>query len=243
LNKKTATTGINIKGIREGLLMTTNGVRTLPDLLEQLTAELTAKEGFLQGSRVALQVGIRPLHKKDLQQLQKLFQQHSLELWAVLSDDKATRAAARELAIGTRLSGSGTDLEGNTLPDHAAPQAHEDEGPYPTGLVLRETLRSGRSVQHEGDVIVIGDVNPGAEIIAAGDVIVWGRLRGLVHAGAMGDERAVICALDLSPTQLRIAAKIAISPPEKRRNPAPEQAAIRDNQIVAERWQHAGGRS
>jgi septum site-determining protein MinC len=242
LVKNRTKTGINIKGIREGLLMTTNGIRSLPKLLELLTAELAAKAQFLEGSRVALQVGVRPLHKQDLQQLQKLFQQHSLELWAVLSDDKATRAAARELAIGTRLSGSETDLDGNVRPEHAAPPPAQNNGPYPTGLVLRETLRSGRSVQHEGDVIVIGDVNPGAEIIAGGDVIVWGRLRGLVHAGAMGDEQAVICALDLSPTQLRIATKIAISPAEKRRNPVPEQAAIRDKEIVAERWQHAQGR-
>ncbi|HLV36917.1 MAG TPA: septum site-determining protein MinC, partial [Spirillospora sp.] len=78
--------------------------------------------------------------------------------------------------------------------------------------------------------------NPGAEVIATGDVIVWGRLRGNVHAGAEGDEDAVVCALDMTPTQLRIAGYIVTSPPEKRHNPRPEVARVRDGQIVVEAW-------
>jgi septum site-determining protein MinC len=108
------------------------------------------------------------------------------------------------------------------------------------GLFLRETIRSGRSIQHMGHVVVVGDVNPGAEIIAGGDVLVWGRLRGLVHAGAFGDASAVICALELSPTQLRIATQIAVPPADGRREWAPEMASIRDGQIVAEPWQTRG---
>ena len=84
-----------------------------------------------------------------------------------------------------------------------------------------------------GPVVVIGDVNPGAEIVSAGDVVVWGRLRGMVHAGANGDENAVVCALDLSPTQLRIAGKIALTP-KRRGKPQPEIARLQDGQVVAE---------
>jgi septum site-determining protein MinC len=71
----------------------------------------------------------------------------------------------------------------------------------------------------KGRLPSLGDVNPGAEIIAGGSVVVWGRLRGLVHAGAMGDDTAVICALDLNPTQLRIADQIAIPPADTRTAP------------------------
>jgi septum site-determining protein MinC len=87
--------------------------------------------------------------------------------------------------------------------------------------------------------VVIGDVNPGAEVIAGGDIVVWGRVRGLVHAGALGDEGAVICALDLAPTQLRIAGTIARSPEERRRKPVPEIATAQEGHIVAVPW-HAG---
>jgi septum site-determining protein MinC len=87
-------------------------------------------------------------------------------------------------------------------------------------------------------VVVLGDVNPGAEVIAGGDVIVWGHLRGIVHAGAMGDPERCVCALDLSPTQLRIGSHIARPPDEKRRRKEsrPERAFIIDDQIIAECW-------
>jgi septum site-determining protein MinC len=96
-------------------------------------------------------------------------------------------------------------------------------------------LRSGFSLQHPGHVVVIGDVNPGAEVIAGGDILVWGRLRGVVHAGAEGDEGAIVCALDLSPTQLRIAGQIAITP-KRRGKPHPEVARLHEGQVVAEPW-------
>lgn len=228
---------IGIKGIREGLLVTVPDRDSFADLLTLLKSELAQKQAFLQGSQVALQVGYRYLAKDELRELQILFEVNQLELWAVLAEESATRVAARELALATRLSGSQTDLDGNLLTAVPEPEAPVHSEPSQGGLILKETLRSGRSVQHEGHVVIIGDVNPGAEIVAGGDVVVWGRLRGLVHAGAFGDETAVICALELNPTQLRIANQIAISPDEKRGRPIPEQAAIRNGQIVAEMWQ------
>ena len=229
---------IGIKGIREGLLITVPDRGSFADLLALLRAELTQKRAFLQGSQVALQVGYRKLNKTDLQALQALFEQNQLELWAVLAEEPAVREAARELVLATRLSGSQTDLNGNFLSQSVEQEtAVSPDNPSQGGLILKETLRSGRSIYHEGHVVIIGDVNPGAEIVASGDVIVWGRLRGLVHAGALGDETAVICALELTPTQLRIADQIAISPDEKRGKAIPEQAAIRNGQIVAEMWQ------
>jgi septum site-determining protein MinC len=228
---------ISIKGIREGLLVTVPDRGSFADLLALLRAELAQKQAFLQGSQVALQVGYRKLSAEDLRELQALFEQKQLELWAVLAEETTTREAARKLALAIRLSGSQTDLNGNFLSQVVGPETAVANAPPQGGLILKETLRSGRSIYHEGHVVVIGDVNPGAEIVAGGDVIVWGRLRGLVHAGALGAETAVICALELTPTQLRIADKIAISPDEKRGKAIPEQAAIRHGQIVAEMWQ------
>jgi len=229
---------VDIKGIREGLLVTVSDRGSFSELFALLTTDLSQKQSFLQGSQIALQVGYRHLAKDDLRELQSLFEQNQLELWAVLAEEPATRAAARELALATRLSGSQTDLDGNLLTAVPQPETAVDPQPAQGGLLLKETVRSGRSVFHEGHIVIIGDVNPGAEIVAGGDVIVWGRLRGLVHAGALGSETAVICALELNPTQLRIADQIAISPDEKRSRPIPEQATIRNGQIVAEMWQN-----
>ena len=162
--------------------------------------------------------------------------EYDLELWAVLSQHEATREAARALGLATRLAGSDTDLDGNELSHAAGESGDAQELLAANALFCQETVRSGRSIYHEGHVVVLGDVNPGAQIIAGGNVVVWGRLRGFVHAGAHGNREALICALELSPTQLRIADEIAIPPAGRPERLQPETALIRDHQIVAEPW-------
>lgn len=231
-------TSINIKGTKDGLLFTL-GTGEDETVFLALVQELALKREFLKGSKVTLDVGPRPLTRRQLAQLLKQFTEDGLELWTVLAEKESTRDAARQLGLATRIPGSATDLDGRYLrPEQEREQANGVvPPPAPLGcLLLKETVRSGRAIHHEGDVVVIGDVNPGAEIIAGGSVIVWGRLRGLVHAGAYGDHAALICALELSPTQLRIADQIAVAPEGKRKQIQPEQAVIRSGHIVAEAW-------
>ncbi len=71
-------------------------------------------------------------------------------------------------------------------------------------LLIRSTFRSGESIHHYGDVVVLGDVNPGSEIKADGDIIVMGALKGLPHAGASGDDKAAIVALEITSPRVRI---------------------------------------
>jgi len=72
-------------------------------------------------------------------------------------------------------------------------------------LFIKSTFRSGESLHHHGDVVVLADVNPGAEIRADGDIVVVGSLKGWVHAGASGDNKAVIVALDIPASKFQIA--------------------------------------
>ncbi|WP_457640224.1 septum site-determining protein MinC [Persephonella sp.] len=101
--------------------------------------------------------------------------------------------------------------------------------------IINKTLRSGERIEYDGDVLVIGDVNPDAYIIASGNIIVMGNLRGVVHAGANGDETATVMALKLMPQQLRIASFYTRSPDNPEVPEHPEKAYIEDNQIVIER--------
>lgn len=232
---------VQFKGIREGLLLTLSDLpaSNYEGLVEQIQAELAQKQDFLQGSRVVLDVGRRRLGRPALSALQSLLDEAGLELWAVLAQHEGTRGAARGMGLGTRLPGSNTDLEGNRLAPAAGAAAAEEDYPAEdpaNALLLHETIRSGQSIFHEGHVVIVGDVNPGAEVVAAGHVIVWGRLRGLVHAGAHGDTSAIICALEVVPTQLRIADQIAIPPEARGYKPLPERVSIRDGQIVADPW-------
>jgi septum site-determining protein MinC len=103
----------------------------------------------------------------------------------------------------------------------------------PATLYHASTLRGGQVLHHTGNIVVVGDVNPGAELIATGDILVFGRLGGIAHAGAQSDESARIYALDLSPTQLRIATFIAADAESKRSRPAVAEAAlVRDGRIT-----------
>lgn len=110
-------------------------------------------------------------------------------------------------------------------------------------LLVRRTIRSGQRIFYPGNVVVMGDVNPGGEVVAGGHVIVMGALKGMVHAGAEGDESAVVIAFDLQPTQLRIAGYIA-RPPDKGDKPLrkPEIARIQDGAVIIERYQPGGER-
>jgi septum site-determining protein MinC len=109
--------------------------------------------------------------------------------------------------------------------------------PVPAVLYLRQHLRSGQTVSHKGHLVIIGDVNPGAEVMAEGDVTVWGALRGIAHAGIGGNTDAEIRALKLQPIQIRIANAIARSPDKPRykfsrfANSGPETARIIDGKI------------
>jgi len=98
-------------------------------------------------------------------------------------------------------------------------------------LYHRGTLRGGQALHNLGNIVVIGDVNPGAELIASGDIVVFGALRGVAHAGAQGDRNARVIALELAPTQLRIATCIAAEAgPSSARGP--EHAYIIDDRIA-----------
>ncbi len=101
----------------------------------------------------------------------------------------------------------------------------------PATLYHRGTLRGGQTLQQLGSLVVVGDVNPGAELVATGDIIVFGSLRGTAHAGAQGDFKARVYALELAPTQLRIASLIAADD-GARRPREPEVAFVDEGRIT-----------
>jgi septum formation inhibitor MinC len=125
------------------------------------------------------------------------------------------------------------DVAPPTPPSVAIPVRAEEGGRR--SQTVRRTLRSGASVRFDGDLYIFGDVNPGAHVVATGNIVVLGTLKGMAHAGAAGAEDAFILAFDLRPTQVRIARKIAI-PPERDSQSGfvPEIATVRDEQIVIE---------
>ena len=116
---------------------------------------------------------------------------------------------------------------------------HDREAELLPTLYIHRTLRSGQSISSDGNIVIIGDVNPGAEIIAKGDITVWGILGGIAHAGSDGSNYAKIRALKMNAIQIRIG-KIVARRPDTVNMPyiqrtefyVPEEARVYKNRIV-----------
>jgi len=186
-----------------------------------------ASPSFFQGARLALDVSSQVLRVNELVELRDQLSERGITLWAVISESSTTENTAQLLGLATRIS--------KPRPEESHQFSVSNLGEE-TAMFLSRTLRSGTRIEFAGHVVVLGDVNPGAEIVAEGNVVVWGRLRGMVHAGSKGNPAAVICALDLSPTLLRIAGEVSgvLNP---REHPRPERARINESgKLQTEFW-------
>jgi septum site-determining protein MinC len=216
---------LQIKGIKEGL-MVTMGEGEWRDLREALLKQVAEKNNFFKGARLALDVGNQVLHAAELGSLRDHLSDQGISLWAVISNSPLTEKTAQVLGLATKLS--------TPRPDRAIrPQDTSVLGD--DAIFVQRTLRSGFKIEAHSHVVVLGDVNPGAEVVADGSIIVWGRLRGAAHAGASGDVNAMICALDLSPMQLRIADQTEVDRAKTQKN-IPLIARVCDGLIKVEPW-------
>ncbi len=214
---------LQIKGIRDGLMVTLADA-AWPVVRTALLNRIEEQPGFFQGARLALDVGNQVLHVAELSELRDKLSENGITLWAVISNSPTTETTSQNLGLATRLH-KPRPQEMQTA------RGIDDEA----AMWVSKTLRSGTRIEFAGHIVIFGDVNPGAEVIAGGSVIVWGRLRGVVHAGAQGNADAVVCALDLSPTQLRIAGEIAVAP-RREGKPQPEIARMKNGRLHAEAW-------
>lgn len=223
----TTSSTVQIKGLRDGLLVTLTG-EVWDEQRASLVQQIDERQAFFKGARLALDLGSQELGVNEMVDLRDMLSERGISLWAVISESPKTEKTAQLLGLATRIS--------KPRPEEKRRYAVEDLGDE-TALFLNKTLRSGTRIEFPGHVVVLGDVNPGAEIIAEGNVIVWGRVRGVVHAGCKGNRQAIICALDLSASQLRIADEVsALLKP--RSSPHPEIASINpDGRLQSESWE------
>ncbi len=216
---------ITIKGLRDGLLISL-GAGAWQDLQALLFSQIDERLAFFRGARLAIDVGEQVLHVAEMSTLRDELSEREVSLWAVVSESPKTVQTAQLLGLATRVSKQRPEVH-----KHADVQTKTSS----TGaLWVERTLRSGTRVEFEGHVVVMGDVNPGAEIVAGGDVLVWGRLRGAVHAGASPNPGASVSALDMKPTRLQIASEIGNLP---KMGKGPQKIILKDGKFLAQGWQ------
>ena len=222
---KKSPSAVEIKGYGNDVNIILSGDAPFPDVEAELIKRLTDSERFFSGVAVVLDAGDRVLSSEEFEELKGILtDRFSLTISAVRSRSDETRKAAEE--IGWKVESQKQEEEKKEKP--RAPAARENDT-----ILIKRTLRSGQKEWHRGNIVIVGDVNPGAEVVATGDVVILGKLRGVAHAGAEGNASAEIIALDLRPIQLRIAEYIGRSPDlDLERDKTPEMAQVEDGNIV-----------
>lgn len=241
---------VEIKGWRNGLVIVLPEDGANEELQDRLQVRLSAaKDGrtFWRGAQVTLDLGNRLMSGPELVALcDWLRAEFGLVPLAAVATHPETRAAAERLVLKVydvlpivhkaTADWSTTPAEREPVVEEpiATNTASSSQPLLPpssdsdsNALYLYETLRTGRRIVHAGNLVICGNVNSGAEIYASGDILVFGKLRGVAWAGKDGDESARIVALELKPTQLRIAGRIAAAPQDDgRRTIAPLQPEV-----------------
>ncbi|HEY89707.1 MAG TPA: septum site-determining protein MinC [Thermoflexia bacterium] len=219
---------IVIKGTPQGLRLQPRS-NNWEQVLNTLQHSLQEAGDFFRGGRVILELSPQhSLNEVTLATLRELVEKYELTLWAVTGGNLKVQRLVRQQGLRTKLPQPPVPRR-----DAAAKEANAQ--------LVERTLRSGQRLQATQHVILVGDVNPGGEIVANGNIIVWGRVLGTAHAGATGDRFATIRALELNPAQLRIAGLITRSPEGTKPRPSePEIAYIQENSIVVEPWSGGG---
>lgn len=238
---------IIIKGVREGLLFILDDDVPFPQILTELLTRINAQPNFFKGAAITLNAGHRVMEAGEFHTLYRMLTRNEMRVQQVVSMSAQTRMVAEGYGVASRPpsfaagdAGISLGLKERGSPVAlgvaAAQGAISDAG---TGLFLRSTLHPGQSVRFAGDVCVLGDVPMGAEVLADGDVVVWGALRGLVHAGVGGNDEAMVCALQLTPSQLSIASvtsRFPMSDPPGDAPVSPEIARLDRGHIIVEAW-------
>nr|WP_235623038.1 MULTISPECIES: septum site-determining protein MinC [unclassified Tolypothrix] len=185
------------------------------EIWQQMRQRLQADRFRVPNTPVHLLAKDRLLDSRQLQELAEVLNEIQLQLKSVATSRRQTAIAAVS---------SGYSVEQLPLETSLSSEPKVVPTPLADALYLEMTVRSGVEIRHAGSVIILGDLNPGGIVVADGDILVWGRLRGIAHAGASGNRECLIMSLQMEPTQLRIADAVARAPEKSPTQFSPEVA-------------------
>lgn len=189
---------IRIKANKDGFVLLPHPTAPLEAILKELKERLETSGEFFSRSEMTLDLRRRSLKTSQVAAIHKLLRESG-------------RVKVVEVQLADDLIFC-VDKPPERAQPPAPPRAEPREVGVDTPVIIRSTCRSGTRIESPSDCVILGDVNPGAEVLAVGDIIVFGNLRGIAHAGALGDRSARIWAFNIEPSQIRIADLVAIPP-------------------------------
>lgn len=198
---------LTLKGTKNGLLIISRNIKNITEFEEKLKEKFSKSNDFFIGADVIIDLGEMEFSVEDKQKIIGIVEKdHFMNLKEIRNYNYSQKFLDKRTTT-----------------------------PAAETFFVKKTVRSGQKINYDGNIVILGDVNPGAEIVAAGDIFVFGVLRGIAHAGASGDNKAIVTAFRLQPTQLRIADKISRAPDGTVFTPSfPEVASIKDGLIYIE---------
>ncbi len=213
------------KGRRGSLHVILDEHADFSSIRDRLNQRLTEANNFFRGAELMISAGQRVLTEIERDELARVVNSYpDLKLVGFLDTNGEPLAAS--------IGGDTVERNQGQLHQVSSHQAELDGTP---SLFVQRTVRAGQSIRFNGNVTIVGDVNPGAEVVATGHIVVLGVFRGIAHAGAEGNEDAIVAAYRLLPMQLRIANLVSRAPDDEPLTfTQPEVAHIRDHAIVIE---------
>lgn len=203
-------TPVVIKGNKSGIRIVLDAQLPFEELVEEVQKKFKESSEFLGDAQVAVSFDGRPLEEEEEAILLQCIKDYSRLRVVCLVDEDKEREAIFNRSLNEQLMA----LNSNT------------------GQFFKGNLRSGQVMEFETSIVILGDINVGAQVVSTGNVVVLGNLFGTVYAGAAGKENAFIVALKMNPLQIRISDVIARSSDEKKEVPAkPQIAYLRDGAI------------
>ena len=200
---------VKIKGMKAGLMLSFTRGAKFDDIRANIQNKLESGNSFfIRGTTAYVPKDTLPTDQIEV--LRKMFHQHGMLFRTEIPKVKVETSSVEEK---------------KKLPPEEDPQQM---------IIINRTVRGGQEVRTRSSVLICGNVNPGAQVIAGGSIDIRGVCRGMVHAGAFGNTNAFIVADQLMPMQIRIADMIARSPDVMERSETAERASIKEGHIVIE---------
>lgn len=188
-----------LKGNSLGITMVLDPDMEFDQLKTAIDGKFVQAQEFFNGqTQIALKIEGRKLTAEQLEEVLTIIAKRTtLTIAYVIEDDTIMETSFKEV------------LRKLEEKENKRAQSLVDEKRKGDGQFYRGTLRSGQSLESDGSIVVVGDVNPGASVNAKGNVVVLGCAKGYLSAGSDGDDHAFVAALDMQPMQIRIGKHIA----------------------------------
>lgn len=234
---------VKFKGTRHGLLISFIEDASFDEVIDDFKDKIENNASFFKNAMISLDLGWRELSKKEFDALIEFLKDNELKMQGIISSSASTRNIAEEHGIKVIIGRLGLAQHEGRLKKQKekfmskAEDVDTNTDSKEQSILIKKTLRSGQKIKYKGNIVIIGDVNPGAEVEAGGDIVVWGNIRGMVHAGFGGREDVCLIAAQIIPTQMRIGHGFPIITYEKKLDPnSIKIAELKGPQIIVSNY-------